>query len=119
MIKIFNAVKESSLIPILIDLLFRFEDCNILHKLIEGLFQELFLVQNSIYDLYKEYLFCTVSIIDLTAIRLYKLFPEADGYEKAKKKGYFGPLIQIINKYSRIMAQTTNPLIKNQINANA
>lgn len=69
------------------------------------------------YDQYKEYLFCHVSIIDLTAIRLYKLFPEVDGYQKARKKGYFGPLIQIIKKYSTIMAHTTNPQIKSKINA--
>lgn len=51
-----------------------------MHKLIEGLFEELFATDNRMYDKYKEYLFCNVSIIDLTAIRLYKLFPEADGY---------------------------------------
>jgi len=68
--KILIKVKESDLFPTLIELMFRNEQNNILHKLIERTLSHIFITDKNIYEKYKEYLFIEISIIDLTAKRL-------------------------------------------------
>lgn len=60
-------------------------------------------------------MFCTISVIDLTAKRLLQQFSETDGFEKIKAKGYFGILMKIIKIYSSI--STNNVPIRDAITA--
>lgn len=74
--KMFQRIKEAALYPTLIELLFKHEHCNILHKLIERAFLHIFVTDKKIYELYKYYLFCEISIIDLTVNKILSIDPE-------------------------------------------
>lgn len=56
--RIFEKVKECRFYEKLIELLFKNENCSILHMLIERAFLHVFVTEKHIYDLYKKYLFC-------------------------------------------------------------
>lgn len=73
----------------------------------------IFTTEKNIYERYKEYLFCEISIIDLTAKRVLEAFPEGDALERVRAKGYFGNLMKIIKIYSSI--STTNLQIREAI----
>ena len=62
-IGIFNTIKEAHFYQTLIDLMFKHENCSILHKLIERSFLHIFEANKKIYEIYKRHLFCEVSII--------------------------------------------------------
>lgn len=60
-------------------------------------------------------MFCEISIIDLTTKRLLDTFQDEAPFEKARKRGYFGPLMKIVKIYSSI--ETRNEKIKSAITA--
>ena len=77
--RVLDKIKEAQLYSILIELLFKHENCNILHKLIERAFLHIFVTEKKIYDHYKKYLFCEISIIDLTVTKILALYPDDGG----------------------------------------
>lgn len=93
---------ESRFFGCLIALLFKHEQNNILHMLIEKSFYHVFISERSIYDDYKRHLFCDLDIIDATVSRVLRLFREDNFLAQAKAKPYFGHFMRILKIYSGI-----------------
>lgn len=108
-----GAIKESELFPVMIDLMFREEKCSIFHTLLDRAIKHIIITDRRIFDKYRRYLFCEIFIMDLTIKRLLDIFPNEDGLEQARKKPYFGILMNIVKTYSAIT--TADPLIKETI----
>lgn len=100
--RIFKRICEVRFFGALIDLIFKHENCNILHMLVEKSFYHVFISERKIYEEYKKHLFCELDIIDLTANRILRLFPEQNFLALASKKPYFGHFMRILRIYSGI-----------------
>lgn len=101
-IRIFKKICETKFFICLINLLFRHEQNNILHMLIEKSFYHVFISERKIYQEYKRHLFCEVDIIDITVNRMLKNFREQKFLDEAKSKSYFGHFMRILKIYSGI-----------------
>lgn len=86
----------------LIELMFKHEECNILHMLIEKSFYHVFISERKIYEEYKRHLFCDIDIIECTANRMLRLFSHDHFLKHASKKSYFGHFMRILRIYSGI-----------------
>jgi hypothetical protein len=56
--ELFKTIKDTKFFSCLITLLFKHEENNILHMLIEKSFLHVFISERKIYDQYKKHLFC-------------------------------------------------------------
>lgn len=70
--------------------------------LVEKSFYHVFISERKIYEEYKKHLFCDLDIIELTASRILRLFPEQEFLSAASKKPYFGHFMRILRIYSGI-----------------
>lgn len=93
---------ETRFFGVLVGLLFKHEQNNILHMLIEKSFYHIFISERKIYEEYKKHLFCDLDIIELTVGRALRLFPEEHFYDNIKRKAYFGHFMRILKIYSGI-----------------
>lgn len=100
--RIFRRICEVKFFGVLIELLFKHEQVNILHMLVEKSFYHVFISERKIYEEYKKHLFCDLDIIELTASRILRLFPEQGFLSAASKKPYFGHFMRILRIYSGI-----------------
>jgi hypothetical protein len=98
---ILSTIKRTKYLEMLLDLLFRHENSNITHTLIERTFLHLFVNEKKFYEEYKYYIFCGMNIIAKTAGRIVN-----EKFQQVRSKGYFGHLMRIIKIYSTI--QTTD-----------
>lgn len=92
---VFRAVQKVNFFSVLLDLMAKFEQANILHGLIEKLFAIIFKTDRSIGEAYKVHLFCELDII-LRSIQMI-------GGQQAShhKKGFFGHMFKIVKIYSK------------------
>lgn len=67
------------------------------------------MTDKKIYENYKKYLFCEISVIDLTVSKILSLYPDGE-LEQAMKKPYFGIFMKIVKIYSGI--ETTDDNIR-------
>lgn len=100
--KILRRICESRFFGCLIALLFKHEQNNILHMLIEKSFYHVFISERRIYEDYKRHLFCDLDIIDATVSRILRLFKEDNFLQQAQAKPYFGHFMRILKIYSGI-----------------
>lgn len=70
--------------------------------LIEKSFYHVFISERKIYEDYKRHLFCELDIIESTANRMLRLFPQENFLKAASKKPYFGHFMRILRIYSGI-----------------
>ena len=66
-LKIFDCIKKANFFGCLINLMFKHENNNILHMLIEKSFLHVFISDRKIYLDYKKHLFCEIDVIEITA----------------------------------------------------
>ena len=111
--KMMAVIKESELFPTMIDIMFRDGTCNIFHNLLERAIRHIIITEKKIFDKYRRYLFCEISIMDLTIKRLIEMHPNEDGLQQARKQPYFGILMTIVKVYSGIT--TSDSLIRDTI----
>lgn len=100
--RILNRICEVQFFGCLIELLFKHENNNILHMLVEKSFYHIFISERKIYEDYKHHLFCDLDIIEATAARVLKAFPENNFLAEVKKKPYVGHFMRILKIYSGI-----------------
>ena len=94
-------IKKNKFFESLLDMLFKHEECNIAHTLIERAFLHIFVSEKMYYEEHKLYLFCEMNIIKRTVSGIV-----GEKFEVLKSKPFFGHLMRIIKIYSNI--QTTN-----------
>lgn len=107
--KILESIKKSKFFGCLIELMFRHENNNILHMLIEKSFLHIFISDRRIYQEYKKHLFCELDVIEMTAGAFERMFSIDKIFQEGRKKPYFGHFIRILKIYSGI--QTTQESI--------
>lgn len=100
-------VKKTGFFGLLLDLMYKFPNANIMHNLIEKTFLHVFSNDKSLYLNYLEHLFCEVDVIGRTANVAIKA--------EMRAMGFYGHLIRVIKIYSGI--QTTNDNIIRTIKA--
>ena len=108
-----TVIKESELFPVMIDIMFRDGNCNIFHNLLERAIRHIIVTDKKIFDKYRRYLFCEISIMDLTIRRLSEMFPNDENLLQVRKTPYFGILMSIVKVYSTIT--TSDTLIRDTI----
>lgn len=98
---VFAAVRKVNFFGLLLDLMYKFPDANIMHNLIEKTLLHIFSNEKSLYENYKQHLFCEIDIIGRTANVVIN--------REKRFLGYYGHLMRIIKIYSSI--QTINESI--------
>ena len=82
--------------------MFKHEQNNILHMLIEKSFLHVFISDRKIYLEYKKHLFCEIDVIEITAGAFEKMLGAENMFNEGRKKPYFGHFMRILKIYSGI-----------------